>query len=126
MRSLLMRVRLQRSPYKGVIYKIPYHDCDQVYIGETRRPLITRIKEHQRHCKYGGTDESAVALHTRTNNNCIDWESSSVIDTEDRLLFFDPPLQKFLGCMVMVEMPGMYPSLGFLQQDPKEKCFNYT
>ena len=32
MRSLLMRVRPQRSPmeYKGVIYKIPCHDCDQV------------------------------------------------------------------------------------------------
>ena len=87
MRSLLMRVRPRRSPleYKGVIYKIPCHDCDQVYIGETGRHLITRLKEHQRHCKYGDTDKSAVALHTWTNNHCIDWDSSSVIDREDRL-----------------------------------------
>ena len=68
MRSLLMRVRLRRSPmeYKGVIYKIPCHNCDQVYIGETGRPLITRLKEQQRHGKYGNTDKSAVALHTWT------------------------------------------------------------
>ena len=33
----------------------------------------------------GDTDESAVALHTWTNNHCIDWDSSSVIDREDRL-----------------------------------------
>ena len=71
--------------YKGVIYKIPCHDCYQVYIEETGRTLITRLKEPQRHCKYGGTDKSAVALHTRTNNYCIDWDSSSIIDREDRL-----------------------------------------
>ena len=59
----IMRVR-QRRPPMGVTYKMPCHECDQVYIGETGRPLITRLKEHQRHCKYGDTNKSAVALHT--------------------------------------------------------------
>ena len=87
MKSLLMRVRLRWSPleYKRVIYKIPCHNCDQVYIRETGRLLITRLKEHQRHCKYGNTDKSAVALHTWTNNYCIDWDTSSVINREERL-----------------------------------------
>ena len=71
--------------YIEVIYKIPCQDYDQVYIEEMGRPLITRTKEHQKHCKYGDRDKLAVALHTWTNNHCIDWESSSVIDREDRL-----------------------------------------
>ena len=49
------------------------------------RPLITRLKERQTHCKYGVTDKSAVAPQTWTNNHCIDWDSSSIIDREERL-----------------------------------------
>ena len=55
MRSLLMRVKPEQFPmeYKGVIYKIPCHDCDQATLGR--------------------------------QGHCIDWDSSSVIDKEDRL-----------------------------------------
>ena len=86
-RSLLMKVKPQRSltEHKGVIYQIPCHDCEQVYIGETGRPLSTRLKEHQRHCRNGDTDKSAVALHGWSLNHRIDWDSSDVIDREDRL-----------------------------------------
>ena len=83
MRSLLVRVRPQWSPMenKGLIYKIPCHDCDQVQIGETGRPLITRLKNTRNTGSMKiQIDKSAVALHTWTNNHCIDWDSSSVID----------------------------------------------
>ena len=32
---------------KNVIYKIPCSDCDAYYIGQTCRPLLKRIKEHE-------------------------------------------------------------------------------
>jgi len=30
----------------GVVYRIDYKYCDQVYIGQTKRHLETRVKEH--------------------------------------------------------------------------------
>jgi len=30
----------------GVIYRIDCKDCDQVYIGQTKRHLETRVKKH--------------------------------------------------------------------------------
>jgi len=32
--------------HHGVVYKIFYHNCDASYIGQTKRQLRTRIKEH--------------------------------------------------------------------------------
>ena len=31
-----------------VVYRIPCHNCDQVYIGETGRPLKVRMEEHHK------------------------------------------------------------------------------
>jgi len=34
-----------------IVYKINCKDCDQVYIGQTKRYLETRIKKHRRNIK---------------------------------------------------------------------------
>jgi len=31
-----------------VVYKIPCKNCEQVYVGETGRPLGARVKEHHK------------------------------------------------------------------------------
>ena len=46
----------------GVVYGIPC-SCGQVYIGETKRMLETRIKEHQAAARLGQFEKSAVAEH---------------------------------------------------------------
>ena len=38
----------QENKDKGIVYRIPCGDCSEVYIGETGRPLKTRITEHKR------------------------------------------------------------------------------
>ena len=72
-RSLLMRIKTRKplTEYKGVIYKILCQDCKQVYIRETGRPVVVRMKEH------GEIDKLAVALHRWTHDYQIDWESGN-------------------------------------------------
>jgi len=48
---------------QGVIYSIPCHDCDQRYIGEAKRCLETRHKEHMDDVKHRRFDRSALTRH---------------------------------------------------------------
>jgi len=45
-----------------IVYKISCEDCDQVYIGQIKRYLETRIKEHRRNIK----NPSGTFLSLRT------------------------------------------------------------
>ena len=55
----------------NVVYHIPPR-CGQVYIGETRWRLETRLKEHQDVCKRGMMEKPAVAEHVQENHHLID------------------------------------------------------
>ena len=46
----------------GVIYKIRCI-CGDFYVGETKRTLATRLKEHKAACRLGAIERSAVAEH---------------------------------------------------------------
>ena len=83
---------------KNVIYKIPCVDCDQFCIGQTSRPLIKRIKEHEacsRLINYTdsstGNIKSAPAKHGKENGHRINWKSTSILtssDTRDNSTFW--------------------------------------
>ena len=49
LRSILTHTKTPTAAklQKNVIYKIPCEDCEALYIGQTCRPLIKRIKEHE-------------------------------------------------------------------------------
>ena len=44
----------------GMIYQIPYRDCDKSYVGQTERTLLQRVKEHQWAVKTMNMDNSAL------------------------------------------------------------------
>ena len=46
----------------GVVYEVPC-SCGKVYIGETKRTLETRMKEHRAAARLGQLEKSAVAEH---------------------------------------------------------------
>ena len=52
----------------NVVYRIPC-SCGQVYIGETRWRLETRLKEHRDACERGMMEKSAVAEHAWENHH---------------------------------------------------------
>ena len=63
----------------GVIYKISCH-CRDHYIGETKRTLGTRVKEHLTACKYARFERSAVADHAWQDGHRIDWKGVEILD----------------------------------------------
>ena len=40
--------RISDEQKPEVVYKIPCKNCERVYVGETRRPLGARVKEHRK------------------------------------------------------------------------------
>ena len=48
---------------KSGIYSINCSDCNKVYIGQTKRNILTRFKEHMYHIKCKNIFKSALASH---------------------------------------------------------------
>ena len=81
LRRQLTRVKDQDPLEKKseVVYQIPC-SCGHVYIGETKRALDTRIKEHRAATRRGETEKSAIAEHAWGQQHPILWEETSVLD----------------------------------------------
>ena len=63
-RSLLGNPKSKETPMnKSGIYEISCVDCEKMYIGQTKRKLVTRFKEHIAHFKYNRRGRSSVADH---------------------------------------------------------------
>lgn len=54
---------------KSGIYQISCNDCDKIYIGQSKRAILTRFKEHISHIKYNRPTKSAFAEHALENNH---------------------------------------------------------
>ncbi|KAJ8941629.1 hypothetical protein NQ318_000335, partial [Aromia moschata] len=68
--NLVYKDKINNNEKSG-IYEISCKDCDQKYIGQTKRSILTRFKEHMAHLKYGRTEKSCVAQHAFDNNHRI-------------------------------------------------------
>ena len=62
---------------------IPCAQCDQVYIGETGRPLKTRISEHKRAVATGDVRNANATHWIKTNHN-MNWGAAHVVDRSNR------------------------------------------
>ena len=87
LRGLLTKVKdpLPIEKQANIVYEVPC-TCGQVYIGETRRRLGTRLKEHRDACKKGLTDKSAIAEHAWTNGHPIRWDATKVLQRASRTM----------------------------------------
>ena len=56
---------------KSGIYNIQCKDCSKQYIGQTRRTVKTRYKEHIGHLRKGNIEKSAVAKHCIEENHAV-------------------------------------------------------
>ena len=97
LRRLLVRPKDKVEPREGV-YTIDCKNCEKKYVGETKRMLKTRVKEHREEVekvdkgrsytretrKQSETDrwKSAITDHVCQNNHVIDWESARLVERE--------------------------------------------
>jgi len=66
----------------GVVYKITCHDCDASYIGQTKRQLRTRIKEHVSDINKKSGSPSVISEHRLRFNHDFEWDNIKIIDYE--------------------------------------------
>ena len=87
LRSLLTKVKdpLPITKQSNVVYEVPC-TCGKVYIGETKRRLETRLKEHKDACIKCLADKSAIAEHAWTNDHPINWTETRVLQRASRTM----------------------------------------
>ena len=80
--SMLNKVKdtLPLGEQSNVVYCI-LCSCGQVYIGETKCRLETRMKEHRDACERGMMKKSAIAEHVWENHHLIHWEETTILDS---------------------------------------------
>ena len=67
----------------GAVYRIPCAGCDQVYIGETKRSIGGRLKEHTAKV---ANNPSAIAEHHQKTGHNPDTDNIKVLCREDKLI----------------------------------------
>ena len=67
-----LRDEINHSKKSNLVYEAPCQNCTFVYIGQTKRDLKTRIKEHQRAIKFQRPEKSALCQHSMENDHLID------------------------------------------------------
>jgi uncharacterized protein (UPF0335 family) len=68
----------------NIIYKIPCKDCNATYIGESKRCLGTRTKEHQAAVRKGNVDKNEIAEHCWQQDHHFDFDQRQIIDKEQK------------------------------------------
>ena len=67
----------------GVMYRIPC-SCGNEYIGETKRALGTRLKEHQTATRRGEVEKSATAEHAWAEQHRPAWDKIAILEQARR------------------------------------------
>jgi len=66
--------KLELKQNTGVVYRLDCENCEQVYIGQTKRNIETRIKEHKNNIKNASRNYSVVTNHRLTMDHEFKWD----------------------------------------------------
>jgi len=73
--------RIERSSRYNVVYKIDCNDCEVSYVGQTKRRLTTRIREHRNDINKKSGIPSVISTH-RLQDHDFDWNNIHILDNE--------------------------------------------
>jgi len=69
--------------YKSnIVYKINCKDCEASYVGQTKRQLKTRTKEHFNNIRLDESRHSVITQHILNYNHSFNWQDIKILDTE--------------------------------------------
>ncbi|KYN37516.1 hypothetical protein ALC56_08117, partial [Trachymyrmex septentrionalis] len=74
--------KINKDEHSGVVYKIDCKDCNYTYVGQTKRKLRTRLKEHMNDVKKPVEALSVISNHRINNDHGMDWENTKILDSE--------------------------------------------
>jgi hypothetical protein len=74
--------RNKKTECNNVVYKLKCKDYNASYVGQTKRKLKTRIKEHMNNIKLDTPKLSAISEHRIQKNYTFDWENVEILDFE--------------------------------------------
>ncbi|XP_011858947.1 PREDICTED: uncharacterized protein LOC105556465 [Vollenhovia emeryi] len=74
--------KLDKLAHSDVVYKIPCKDCDATYVGQTKKQLGTRVKEHYNDIKRNLASPSVISCHRMDASHEFDWENVAILDEE--------------------------------------------
>jgi len=72
---------LKDSQLTEVVYKLNCKDCDKAYVGQTKRHVGTRIKEHFNNIK-STSNYSVVTNHRLSFNHDFEWDKPNILHRE--------------------------------------------
>jgi len=80
-------IKVQKDPTEhthknNIVYKINCNNCDASYVGQTKRKMMTRIKEHHDNIKLDKSKHSVITEHILDLNHNFDWNNIKILDTE--------------------------------------------
>ena len=81
LRSHLVRPKDTVNPIRkdNVVYWIA-RKCSKIYIGEMKRPMQQRMKEHERDIRLARTQTFAVSKHANKTGHHLHWSEVKFID----------------------------------------------
>ena len=81
-----LKDQINHNEKSNLVYKVSCQNCAFVYIGQTKRDLKSRIKEHQRTIKFQRPEKSALCQHSMENDHLIDWSEVKILKGEREYL----------------------------------------
>jgi len=71
-----------RDANSNIIYKIVCNNCVASYVGQTKRQLKTRVKEHINDFKKTSSQLSVISKHRLDFNHTFNWDNTQILDFE--------------------------------------------
>jgi len=66
----------------NVVHKIHYKDCGVSYVGQTKRQIKTKIKQHRNNIRMDEIRHSIITDHILNHQHTFDWNIIKIMDSE--------------------------------------------